>query len=71
MSVRFYFEFPPNSEEPNELKIEIDGVLRYTPCDRITHRGSYYPAWLTDEVCDRIGHVLASNRLHWLQYVEA
>ena len=69
MCVRFYFEFPPESREPNELKIEIDGVLRCTPCDRITNRGSYYPDWLTDEICDLIGKQLARNLINWVQFV--
>ena len=68
--IRFYFEYIPSGEYSNDLVVQCGNIshsLRTWSHINIELRSD----WLTDEICDRIGKQLASDRSNWLQFVEA
>jgi hypothetical protein len=71
--LRFYFEWQPCGKLSNFLGIEIDGDLQSIPTSSFAEKKFRVDrrSWLTDEVCDRIGRQLASDREHWAQFVNA
>ncbi len=71
-SLRFHFEWKPCGKLSNFLGIEVDGVFRSIPTTSFLERKfSIDRPLLTDEICDRIGKQLASDRGHWAQFVNA
>jgi|GEM_PF-1791961 len=73
--VEFYFQCTPQRGVgdrwmSNWLVIRIDGESQEIYTSEYS-KNPFRQHWLTDEICDRIGQELASDRTHWMQFVEA
>ena len=74
MLLEFYFQCTPQRGVgdrwmANWLVIRIDCELQeiYTS---VWNTRPFRQSWLTDEICDRIGKELASDRLDWMQFIK-
>ncbi|WP_055074427.1 hypothetical protein [Pseudanabaena sp. 'Roaring Creek'] len=69
MRLRFYFEYKPtNGSLTNYVCIESGEFFRSVRTSSIIGI-NLRQSWMTDEICDRVGKQLASDRQTWGQFV--